>query len=169
MENLLKTAQENQNRFSEKMVPRHKNKHPPSQYEKGDTVIVKITNSDKKIKGKGKTFVTSKGEVVQQSGNIYNIEYEVSKGTRYAWFPVSMITSATQAKEIKRQAKAKRNVARESLLDEKSKIDTSVKKDNFEENDDLVINGKMFTNTHQNEKKKMAAKYNMTKNNVVKR
>ena len=48
MENLLKTAQENQNRSSEKIVLRHKNKHSPSEYEKGDTVIVKITKSDKK-------------------------------------------------------------------------------------------------------------------------
>ena len=42
-----------------------------------------------------------------------------------------MITSAMRAEEIKRQAKAKRNVARESLLNETRKIDTSVKKDNF--------------------------------------
>ena len=40
------------------MVLRYKNKHPPSEYEKGDTVIVKITKSEKKIKGKGKTLVT---------------------------------------------------------------------------------------------------------------
>ena len=59
MENLLKTVQENQNRSSKKMVLRYKNKHPPSEYEKGDTVIVKITKSEKKIKGKGKTLVTS--------------------------------------------------------------------------------------------------------------
>ena len=48
MENLLKIANENENRSSEKVVLRHKNKHPPSEYEKGDTVIVKITKSDKK-------------------------------------------------------------------------------------------------------------------------
>ena len=41
------------------MVLRYENKHPPSEYEKGDTVIVKITKSEKKIKGKGKTLVTS--------------------------------------------------------------------------------------------------------------
>ena len=45
-----------------------------------------------------------------------------------------MITSAIRAEEIKRQVKAKRNVARESLLKEERKIDTFVKKDNFEEN-----------------------------------
>ena len=108
MENLLRTSQEDQNRSSEKMILSHENKHPPSEYEKGDTVIVKITKSDKKIKGKGKSFLTSKGEVVQQLGNRYKVEYEVGKGTRYASFPVSMITSVTWAGEIKRQVKAKR-------------------------------------------------------------
>ena len=38
MENLLKTVQENQNRSSEKMILRHKNKNPPSEYEKSDTL-----------------------------------------------------------------------------------------------------------------------------------
>ena len=54
MENLLKIANKNQNRSSEKVILRHKNKHPPSEYEKGDTVIVKITKSGKKNKGKGR-------------------------------------------------------------------------------------------------------------------
>ena len=108
MENLLKTAQENQNRSSKRMVLRHKNKHPPSEYEKGDTVTVKITKSDKKIKDKGKTFVTSKRGVVQQSENRNKVEYEIDKDTRYTWFPVSMITSAIREEEIKRQVKAKK-------------------------------------------------------------
>ena len=123
----------------------------------------------KLAKAPGKIFVTSKGEVVQQSGHRYQVEYEVSKGTRYVWFPVSMITSATRAEEIKRQAKTKRNVARESLLNEERKIDAIVKKDNSEENDELVINGKIFTNTHENYKKKLAEKYGKTKKNFVKR
>ena len=80
-----------------------------------------------------------------------------------------MITSARRAEEIKRQVKAKRNVARESLLNEEKKIDTSIKKDNFEENDKLVINGKASANTRENDKKKSAAKYNKTKSNMVKR
>ena len=100
---------------------------------------------------------------------MYKVEYEVGKGTRYARFPVSMITSATRAEEIKRQVKVKRNVARESLLNEERKLDTYVKKDNFEENDELVVNGKILTNTHKNDQKKSAAKYNKTKNNMVKK
>ena len=43
-----------------------------------------------------------------------------------------------------------------------------LKKD-YEENDDLAINVKIFTNTHENDKKKSAAKYSKTKNNMVKR
>ena len=112
------------------MVLRHKSKLAPSEYETDDTVIVKITKSDKKLKVK-KKLVTSKGEVVQRSGNRHKVEYEVGKGTRYAWFPVSIITSATRAEEIKRQVKAKRNVAGKSLLNQERKINTSVKKDNF--------------------------------------
>ena len=64
-----------------------------------------------------------------------------------------MITSSTRAEEIKRQTKAERNVARELLLNKERKIDTSVKKDNFEENDKLVINGRIFTNIHEKDKK----------------
>ena len=63
MENLLKTAQENQNRSSKKMVLRHKNKHPPSEYEKGDTVTVKITKSDKKSKTKEKHLFRAREEL----------------------------------------------------------------------------------------------------------
>ena len=37
IQNLLKTAQENKNRSSENMILSHKNKHPPSGYEKGDS------------------------------------------------------------------------------------------------------------------------------------
>ena len=68
-----------------------------------------------KIKGKGKIFVTSQGEVLQRSGNRFKIEYEIGKGTTFTWFPVSMITSVTQGKEIKRQGKAKRNITKEPL------------------------------------------------------
>ena len=39
--NLLKRIWENQNRSSEKMILSHKNEHPPSHYQKGDTVVVK--------------------------------------------------------------------------------------------------------------------------------
>ena len=94
---------------------RHKNKHPPSEYEKGGKVMVKITKSDKKNQRQRKNICYEQ-EVVQRSGNRYQVENEVGQCTRYAWFSVLMITSATRAEEIKRQAKAKRNAARESLL-----------------------------------------------------
>ena len=44
MENCLKR--------SEKTNIHHENKHPSLEYEKGDTVIVKITRNEKKSKGK---------------------------------------------------------------------------------------------------------------------
>ena len=148
------------------MVLRHKYKYPPSEYEAGDTVIVKTTKSGKKIKGKGKVFVTSTGEIVQRSGNKREVEYEVGKGTRYARFLVSMFTSTKRAEKINRQGKATRNVARESQM---NKIDTSLKNDNFEGNDELIIHGNIFPNTYENEKKKSATKNNITKKNIVKR
>ena len=79
-----------------------------------------------------------------------------------------MITSAMQTDEIKIQAKAERNVERKLLLNEERKTDATVKKDNFEGNDDLVVSRKTFNNTHGNDKKKSTAKYNKTKNNIVK-
>ena len=79
-----------------------------------------------------------------------------------------MITSAMQTDEIKIQAKAERNVERKLLLNEERKTDATVKKDNFEGNDDLVVSRKIFNNTHGNDKKKSTAKYNKTKNNIVK-
>ena len=67
-----------------------------------------------------------------------------------------MITSAMQTDEIKIQSKAERNVERKLLLNEERKTDATVKKDNFEGNDDLVVSRKIFNNTHGNDKKKSA-------------
>ena len=66
----------------------------------------------KKIKGKGKTFIISKGEVLERSNNRYKIKQKVGENDKSDWFPVSMITSETRAEEIKRKQKAKMNIAR---------------------------------------------------------
>ena len=66
----------------------------------------------KKIKGKGKTFIISKGKVLERSNNRYKIKYNVGENDKSDWFPVSMITSETRAEEIKRKQKAKMNIAR---------------------------------------------------------
>ena len=60
MDHLLNTAQENQNRSSGKMFLKHKNKHPPSEYEKDDTHIVKLTKSAKKSKAKEKHLLRAR-------------------------------------------------------------------------------------------------------------
>ena len=70
VDQILVKAQGHQKRSSEKMVLRYENKHPPSVYKKGDGVIVKLMKNYKKIKGKGKTFLISKGKVLERSNNI---------------------------------------------------------------------------------------------------
>ena len=94
------------------IVLRHGNKHAPSVYKKGDGVIVKLMKNDKKIKGKGKKIMISKGKVLERSNNRYKIEYKVGENDKSDWFPVSMITSETRAEEIERKQKAKMNIAR---------------------------------------------------------
>ena len=76
MENLLKTAQENKNRSSEKMVLRHKNKHPSSEY---DTVIVKITKSDKKLKTKEKHLSRAKEKLFSDQGIDMRLNMKLAK------------------------------------------------------------------------------------------
>lgn len=49
------------------MVLRHKKKLPPSENWKGDIVLFKMKKSEK---WKGKTFVTSRGKVLQRTGKI---------------------------------------------------------------------------------------------------
>ena len=68
--------------------------------------------NDKKIKVKGKTFIISKGKVLERSNNRSKIEYNVGENDKSGWFPVSMITSETRAEEVERKQKAKTNIAR---------------------------------------------------------
>ena len=68
--------------------------------------------NDKKIKGKGKTFIISKGKVLERSNNRYKIEYKVGENDKSNWSPVSMITSETRAEEIQRKQQAKMNIAK---------------------------------------------------------
>ena len=112
MDQILVKAQGNQKRSSDRMVLGHENKHPPSAHKKGDGVIVELIKNDKKIKEKGKTFIISKGKVLERSNNRYKVEYKVGENDKSDWFPVSMITSETRAEEIKRKQKAKMNIAR---------------------------------------------------------
>ena len=93
IDQILVKAQGNQKRSSDRVVLRHENKHPPSGYKKGEGVIVKLMRNDKKIKEKGKTFIISKGKVLERSNNRHKIKYKVGEIDKFDWFPVSMITS----------------------------------------------------------------------------
>ena len=112
MDQILVKAQGNQKRSSDRMVLRHENKHPPSAHKKGDGVIVELIKNDKKIKEKGKTFIISKGKVIERSNNRYKVEYKGGENDKSDWFPVSMITSERRVEEIKRKQKAKMEIAR---------------------------------------------------------
>ena len=93
IDQILVKAQGNQKRSSDRVVLRHENKHTPSGYKKGEGVIVKLMRNDKKIKEKGKTFIISKGKVLERSNNRHKIKYKVGEIDKSDWFPVSMITS----------------------------------------------------------------------------
>ena len=112
IDQILVKAQGNQKRSSDRMVLRYENKHPLSVYKKGDGVIAKLMKNDKKIKGKGKTFIISKGKVLERPNNRYKTKYKVGENDQSDWLPVSMITSKTRAEEIKRKQKTKMNRAR---------------------------------------------------------
>ena len=60
----------------------------------------------KKIKGKRKIFIVSKGKVLERSSNRYKMECKVGKNDKSDWFPVSIITSETRTEEVKRKQKA---------------------------------------------------------------
>ena len=54
------------------MILRHKNKHPPSVYKKGNSALVKLMKNETKIKEKGKTLMISKGKTLKTSSNRYD-------------------------------------------------------------------------------------------------
>ena len=90
---MLVKAQGNQKRSSDRLVLRDEYKHPPSVYNNGDGVIVKLMKNGKKTKGK--TFIISKGKVLERSNNRYKLQWKVGENDKSDWFPVSMITLAT--------------------------------------------------------------------------
>ena len=132
MDQILVKAQGNQKRSSDRTVLRHENKHPPSVHKKGDGVIVKLIKNDKKIKEKGKTFIISKGKVLERSNNRYKIDYKVGENDKSDWFPVSMITSERRAEKIKRKQKGKMSIARKknTKQDVNGKINFSLTRGN---------------------------------------
>ena len=100
VKNLRNDAEGRQKLSCDKMISRHGNKLPPSVYELGEKVLVKMKISDKKIRGKHKTFDIIKGKIVNRKYTRYEVNYIDKKGKdRSDWFPVSVITSVTRTIE----------------------------------------------------------------------
>ena len=77
--------------------------------------------SNKKIRGKHKTFDIIKGKIVNQKETLYEVNYIDKKGKdRSDWFPVSAITSVTRTVEKERKRKA--ITANHKLVDQFEKI-----------------------------------------------
>ena len=53
----------------------------------------------KKIKGKRKAFIISKGKVLERSNNKYKIKYKVDGNRKSDWFAVTVVTPETQAEK----------------------------------------------------------------------
>ena len=107
VKNLRNDAEGRQKLSRDKMISRHGNKFPPSVYELGEKVLVKMKISDKKIRGKHKTFDIIKGKLVNRKETRYEVNYIDKKGKdRSDWFPVLAITSVTWTVEKERKRKA---------------------------------------------------------------
>ena len=106
VKNLRKDAEGRQKLSRDKMISQHGKKFSPSVYQLGDKMLVKMKISDKKIRGKHKTFDIIKGKIVNRKETRYEVNCVDKKGKdRSDWFPVSAITSVTRtiAKERKRK------------------------------------------------------------------
>ena len=73
VKNLTNNAEGRQKLSGDKMISWHGNRFPPSVYELGEKVLVKMKISDKKIRGKHKTFDIIKGKIVNRNETRYEI------------------------------------------------------------------------------------------------
>ena len=83
-----------QKRATEAMVKLHKRKFPLSEYNVGESVVIKLDISRKKIKAEGlKNNYTSIGKIIERGDSQYKIQYvNNSKLKKREWFLVSSIT-----------------------------------------------------------------------------
>ena len=101
---VLKEAKEKQKKTRDAMVARYLSKNPPLVCEIGKQVLIKLPISDKKIRGKKKTFDIVKGEIVDRDTNLYKVKYmNKLKSVKMDWFSVSVITSETRNLKRKKQ------------------------------------------------------------------
>ena len=81
VKNLRNDTEGRQKLSRDKMISRHGNKFPPSVYELGENVLVKMKKiSHKKIRGKHKTFDIIKGKIVNRKGPSYEVNYVDKNG-----------------------------------------------------------------------------------------
>ena len=80
VKNLRNDAEGRQKLSRDKMISRHGKKFPPSVYELGEKVLVKMKISDKKIRGKHKTIDVIKGKIVNRKETRYEVNYIDKKG-----------------------------------------------------------------------------------------
>ena len=101
---VLKEAKEKHKKSRDAMVARYLSKNPPLVYQIGKQVLTKLPISDKKIRGKKKTFDIVKGEIVDRDTNRYKVKYmNKLKSVKMDWFSVSVITSETRNLKRKKQ------------------------------------------------------------------
>ena len=101
---VLKEAKEKHKKSKDAMVARYLSKNPPLVYQIGKQVLIKLPISDKKIRGKKKTFDIVKGEIVDRYTNRYKVKYmNKLKSVKMDWFSVSVITSETRNLKRKKQ------------------------------------------------------------------
>ena len=113
-----------QKKAADAMVKRHAKKHPPSNYNVGDAVIVKLDKSKKRVISKGlKSKSTAVGKVIEKKGKKYLVEYisGPNNKTFKTWFTSSSITSTTRDEERKRQKEARGD----SAMPAEEEVDTA--------------------------------------------
>ena len=121
VKNLRNDAEGRQKLSRDKIISWYGNKFSPSVYQLGEKALIKMKISDKKIRGKPKTFDIIKGKIVNQKETLYEVNYIDKKGKdRSDWFPVSAITSVTWAVEKERKRTA--IIANRKLVDQFEKI-----------------------------------------------
>ena len=115
--NISNEANVKQTTSSEKMVDRHKITHPPSSYEIGEEVLIKLPRSDKKIKkGKNKPMVL-KGIVKEKCNKYsYNVAYSREGGrSKVTRVSVDSLTAITRSEEIQKRKLDRQGVTNEKL------------------------------------------------------
>ena len=96
------------NKAAQRMVKRELKRKPPSLYYKGETVLIRVPESKKLVKGKKNSFRSNCEGVILEADHAlhkYRIEYKdpSTLKSRKGWFKVDDVTSVTKEEENERQ------------------------------------------------------------------